>query len=1266
MTSRDGIAEFRQALQGERRTEQYGRSIKAEDGIAVKSEAHQENGVKMEMSSEVKDEVMCDAVGLADARPISGLDDWLGGGICEGVQVKKEPAPPANHVSSSQGPAPLQREQDGSLWFYFIDAFEEERASPPRIHLFGKVRAGKDYASCCVVVEKVERCVHLMLNVGEDQLDDDDHAQEVARQAEAEFDSICQAQCPGVKKLRAKFKKRNYAFEKPLPQGCVPFLKVICDSAGDPVPAGLTGTHFSHVFGAQTSLLERLLLTRQIKGPSWLLLQAGTFHTSDARLSFCAHELRAEPNSIFAPKKDGDLQRLSEMGLPSATPPLKMLCISMQTVQRGSQSSHEPVVVSLSMHRNVNTDGMDAGEDVATESIWTGVRQLETRSLPHKAEEELGKAGFQHFQSEYTLLEALLAKVSEFDPDVIAGHRAYTFDLDLLASRLNASKVPGWQRLGRLRRAKDRRVPTSRGGGAGFWLGSNLAAGRLVCDLALQAKDLLPRLGTYDLPHIAAEQLGDKRLRTVEPEALPKFYDAAPTLVGLGNLTNLAAFSIARLVHSLQILPLSKQLTSLAGNSWNLSLQNQRAQRNEMLLCHEFHRAKFVLPDRETAMAKKRRLQGEAASFLSAGFDDPDMEQAEHPQAASGPKKSKAAYSGGLVLEPKVGLYDDFVLLLDFNSLYPSIIQEYNLCFTTVERPDEVAVLSCADEAGMLNQTILPDSGASEGILPQVIRRLVDSRRTVKQMLKSEKDERRKQNLEIRQKALKLTANSMYGCLGFQNSRFYAKPIAALITAKGREALQNTCTIVQQQLSLEVVYGDTDSVFVNSRTKNYDEAMRAADVIKRAVNKNYKKLEIEIDGVFGRLLLLKKKKYAAVKVVVDKEGKLGREAEYKGLDIVRRDWCGLAKEMGLRILEHVLSDEGKEEVVQWVHSYLTEQGRAMSAHQVALEKYVILKGLTKAPGDYPDAKHLPHVQVALRLIQRGRAVCNTEDIEYVISDIPSETGKSSFAERARHPQEFKIPGNESLKPDVEWYKSQQVHALISRLLVPLEGTDAGRIAECLGMDGTRFAKQAAAAGMAVGDMLSSLHYGAQDVATLLVDRTARWKDFESLLPGLPCPATGELVPWKMLLRPQETGVSGIDGLFRTPAGKEIHPMQACNKLAVQLRALLQEHCEGWVQGDDAMRSRTRRASIGDNVVTERRLLEELEYMEELCKEACGGYSGKDTRGCRQAAEYMRKRCHWMLECNGRNWVDCGQIFSSFCKKPSQIEPPTKVARIGGS
>ena len=121
---------------------------------------------------------------------------------------------------------------------------------------------------------------------------------------------------------------------------------------------------------------------------------------------------------------------------------------------------------------------------------------------------------------------------------------------------------------------------------------------------------------------------------------------------------------IAALALGVQILSLTKVLTNLAGNSWARTLTGTRAERNEYILLHEFHKNKYICPDKQTFKGRAR----------------PEEEN----QDEDGKKKDK--YKGGLVFEPEKGLYDKFVLVMDFNSLYPSIIQEFNICFTTVDR----------------------------------------------------------------------------------------------------------------------------------------------------------------------------------------------------------------------------------------------------------------------------------------------------------------------------------------------------------------------------------------------------------------------------------------------------------------------------------------------------------------------------------------------------------------------------------------------------
>ncbi|OVA15651.1 DNA-directed DNA polymerase [Macleaya cordata] len=979
---------------------------------------------------------------------------------------------------------------DGSLPFYIIDAHEEfYGANSGTVYLFGKVKVGNTYHSCCAVVKNVQRCVYAIPNGSVFQNDaiielERDVAD--SRIAPTVSRAKLQEMASGLKNEIAKklldlnvstFSmapvKRGYAFERAdIPIGEHYVLKITYPFKDPPLPSDLKGEHFSALLGTHCSALEHFLIKRKIKGPSWLTFSKFASCPAPQRVSWCKFEV-----TVDDPK---DVRTSSSTKVTLEIPPVIVSSINLKTVINEKQNVNEIVSASVICCRNAKIDTPMLASEWKRPGVlshFTVVRKLEGGIFPMGFAKEVTdrntKAGSTILgveSSERALLNRLMLELHKLDTDILVGHNISGFDLDVLLHRAQACKVPSsmWSKIGRLKRSvmpKLTKASTIYGSGASPGIMSCIA-GRLLCDTYLCSRDLLKEVVSYSLTQLAKTQLNKDR-KEIAPHDIPNVFQTSGSLMELVEYGETDAWLSMELMFHLSILPLTRQLTNISGNLWGKTLQGARAQRVEYLLLHAFHAKKYIVPDKVSAREKDANLTKRRMMPSGDGGDVDDLtingisSENDPQQLNQGKGKKGPAYSGGLVLEPKRGLYDKYILLLDFNSLYPSIIQEYNICFTTVERSADGSVPR------------LP-SCKTTGLLPELLKNLVERRRMVKSWIKTASG-LKVQQLDIQQQALKLTANSMYGCLGFSNSRFYAKPLAELITLQGREILQSTVDLVQNNLKLEVIYGDTDSIMIYSGLDDIAQAKTIAGKVIQEVNKKYRCLEIDLDGLYKRMLLLKKKKYAAVKVLF-KDGTPYEVIERKGLDMVRRDWSLLSKELGDFCLSQILSGGSCEDVVESIHSSLMKVQEEMRKGEVALEKYVITKTLTKPPEAYPDAKNQPHVQVALRLKEAGYSTgCSAGDtIPYIIccEQGTTSTGSSTgIANRARHPDELKRDNN-TWMIDTEYYLAQQIHPVVSRLCASIQGTSPARLADCLGLDSSKFQSKTSEA--AVSNSSSSL------------------------------------------------------------------------------------------------------------------------------------------------------------------------------------------------
>jgi DNA polymerase-2 len=311
---------------------------------------------------------------------------------------------------------------------------------------------------------------------------------------------------------------------------------------------------------------------------------------------------------------------------------------------------------------------------------------------------------------------------------------------------------------------------------------------------------------------------------------------------------------------------------------------------------------------------------------------------------------------GGTVLESRAGLFRH-VAVLDFKSLYPSIIRTFGIdphayAGMGEARPDCVR----APNGALFHR--------GEGILPAIIDELWERRERAK----------REGDRGV-STAVKLLMNSFYGVLGTPNCRFANKAIANAITSFGGEILRRAKAEIEE-MGIEVIYGDTDSVFALTEASDAVGARAVGERIRERVNRDLagwtleshgveSRLELELERIYLRLLLPQvrggsegsKKRYAGLE---ETDGE--PELRIVGLEAVRGDWPEAGRRFQRELLHRVFADR---DVDTFVSVFVRDlRAGAMDRH------LVYRKVLRKNPDEYVRASP-PHVRAA-RLAGKGK------------------------------------------------------------------------------------------------------------------------------------------------------------------------------------------------------------------------------------------------------------------------------------------------------
>ncbi|KAI5918903.1 DNA polymerase delta catalytic subunit [Camillea tinctor] len=590
--------------------------------------------------------------------------------------------------------------------------------------------------------------------------------------------------------------------------------------------------------------------------------------------------------------------------------------------------------------------------------------------------------------------------LDKVDPDLITGYNISNFDFPYLLKRASHLKVDGfeyWTRLPGVPSESEKTTFSSKQMGNRDSQATN-TNGRLQLDL-LQLIQRDHHLRSYTLNSVSSHFLGEQK-EDVHHTMITELFNGTPE-----SRRRLAVYCLKdaylpqRLMDKLSCLENYTEMARVTGVPFNFLLTRGQQVKFMSQLFRKALEQKLVIPN-----------------MKSAGSDD--------------------QYTGATVIEPTRGFYEVPIATLDFASLYPSIIQAHNLCYTTLINKKTAEKFNLKKDEDYIvtpNGDMFVTVKQRKGLLAQILEELLTARKQAKRELANETDPFKKAVLNGRQLALKVSANSVYGLTGATTGKLPCLEIASSTTSYGRQMIEKTKHEVESHYTIangyshdaQVVYGDTDSVMVKFGTADLAEAMKLGEEAANYVSSKFTKpIKLEFEKVYFPYLLINKKRYAGLYYTrTDKWDKM----DTKGIETVRRDNCQLVQIVVEKVLRMVLIDRNVSGAQEYVKDVISD----LLQNKIDMSKLVITKALTQESYTAKQA----HVELANRMKKRdaGSAPGLGDRVAYVM--VKGASGSKNF-ERSEDPI-FVLENNVPI--DTKYYLDNQLAKPLGRIFDTIFG-----------------------------------------------------------------------------------------------------------------------------------------------------------------------------------------------------------------------------------